>query len=328
MADKITLRDKLLSLATGWWREAADQAAEATTQALDQFQGLAREMPIAEVPAAVPQPSSNPGHLTLHTHIPQGLPAGAPLVVLLHGCGQEPQSFARETGWRSLADRHGLALLMPGQTEANNSQTCFNWFRPGDTARGQGEAGSIAAMTEAVITAHRCDRRRVFATGLSAGGAMTASLLAAYPDVFAAGAVVAGLPAGAANNVMSAMSRMAGRGGERSRSEWLGLARALAPSGFTGPWPRLSIWHGSADNVVAPSNGLDLARQFASLHGVIQSISRPRFARGVQHTVWNANDHPVVELWQLDGVGHLYPTPDQCGISAAEHILTFWGLTP
>ena len=145
--------------------------------------------PLESVPAF-----ANPGGLELHSYVPHQLPAGAPLVVVLHGCGQQAEDFATQSGWRYLAARHHFALLMPGQTEANNAQTCFNWFRPGDIKRGHGEVQSIVEMVAAVLRQTRGDPKRVFVTGLSAGGAMTAALLAAYPDVFAGGAVVAGLP--------------------------------------------------------------------------------------------------------------------------------------
>lgn len=320
MALNFSLRGRLARLTSRFWRDAAQQTSFATRQVLE----AASLAPIVEMPKPRPVPAANPGHLTLHTHIPSGLAPGAPLIVLLHGCGQEPQSFATETGWRLLADRLGLALLMPGQTEANNRQTCFNWFRPGDVGRGLGEAGSIAAMTEAVITAHRCDRNQVFVTGLSAGAAMAACLLAAYPDVYAAGAIVAGLPAGAATNVINAMSRMSGRGGDRSGQDWAAIARGFAPTGFAGPWPRVSVWHGMADTVVAPSNGEDVALQFASLHGLAQRTSRAVAGDGVRHSVWTNGVHQLVELWQLDAVGHIYPTDTNGGIPAAELILRFW----
>ncbi|MCL6569654.1 MAG: PHB depolymerase family esterase, partial [Meiothermus silvanus] len=112
------------------------------------------------------------------------------------------------------ADRFGLAVIAPQQTSSNNPNRCFNWFSPGDVGRGGGEAASIAAMVSHAIQAHDLDNDRVFVTGLSAGGAMAAAMLAAYPDLFAGGAVIAGLPYGVARNVQDAlrvMSRADGR---------------------------------------------------------------------------------------------------------------------
>ena len=98
------------------------------------------------------------------------------------------------TGWSTLAKRYGFALLMPEQQASNNANTCFNWFNPGDVARGRGEAASIRQMVARMVADHKIDPRRIYITGLSAGGAMTSVMLAIYPEVFAGGAIIAGLP--------------------------------------------------------------------------------------------------------------------------------------
>ena len=128
-----------------------------------------------------------------------------------------PPRFAEASGWIELADRLRVPLILPEQAEANNAGRCFQWFQPSDTARDAGEAGSIADMTRAAVGRFNSDPRRVFVVGLSAGGAMAAALLAAYPDVFAAGASVAGLPVGAARSGMQAILRMASAGPTKAR---------------------------------------------------------------------------------------------------------------
>lgn len=263
----------------------------------------------------------------MHVHAPASTRPGAPLVVLLHGCGQEPQDFATRTGWRRLAESKRFILLMPGQSEENNRQRCFNWFRPADIGRDLGEASSIAAMVHATIKAHRCDPKQVFVTGLSAGGAMTACLLAAYPDMFAGGGVVAGLPAGAASGVVGAMTRMAGHGGDLSAADWMARARALAPIGYAGPWPRLSIWSGDADTVVAPRNSVHLAQQWTQLLGLEPTTPAAATRPGVAHQSWGrAGERPMVESWVIAGMGHVYPTTRDGGLSAAREIAGFWGI--
>src|SRR4051812_18114873 len=115
---------------------------------------------------------SNPGNLRMFTYVPERRPVGAPLVVVLHGCTQTAAGYDEGAGWSTLAERYGFALLLPEQQRANNPNNCFNWFLPGDIRRGQGEALSIYQMIEHMVADEKLDRRRVFVTGLSAGGAM------------------------------------------------------------------------------------------------------------------------------------------------------------
>ena len=121
---------------------------------------------------------SNPGALRARTYIPEGLAKGAPLVVVLHGCTQNAARYDAGSGWSELADRHGFALLYPEQTPANNPNLCFNWFQPEDIRRDAGEPLSIRQMIGAMIESYAIDPARIFATGLSAGGAMTSVMLA------------------------------------------------------------------------------------------------------------------------------------------------------
>jgi poly(hydroxyalkanoate) depolymerase family esterase len=167
---------------------------------------------------------SNPGNLRMFSYVPANQEPAAPLIVVLHGCKQKAITFASDAGWLALADRSRLALLLPEQKGlpsyfydvylfpwfvalwgANNQNACFNWFQPKDTARDRGEALSIRQMIDAMIARHSVDRSRVYVVGLSAGGAMAAAMLAAYPERFAGGAIVAGVPYGCANTVDEAL---------------------------------------------------------------------------------------------------------------------------
>src|SRR5262245_5165911 len=149
---------------------------------------------------------SNPGVLRMFEYVPSR--RNSALVVVLHGSAQTAASYDLGAGWSTLADRYGFALLLPQQQNYNNPNNCFNWFLPGDIERGRGEAISICQMIETMTAAHRIDRRRVFITGLSAGGAMAGVMLATYPELFAAGAIIAGLPFGTATNVSEALESM------------------------------------------------------------------------------------------------------------------------
>jgi feruloyl esterase len=258
------------------------------------------------------------------------------LVILLHGCGQDGAHFAAETGWTVLADRLRFPLLLPQQEEANNAQRCFQWFHPSETARGQGEAGSIAAMTQSATSWFETDPRRVFIVGLSAGGAMAAALMAAYPELFTAGACIAGLPVGAARSGIQALLRMASAGLDQHPEDWAARVRRDAPAGFAGPWPRLSIWQGQADSTVAPENAQLLAEQWCALHGVRPDDMTARTSNGIRQQVWSNGPQRAVELWTLDDLPHAYPVGNraappgrfisQAGIDATAAIARFFGL--
>ena len=274
----------------------------------------------------------NPGNLRMLSYVPDALPAGAPLVVVLHGCTQTADEYDRGTGWSTLAERFGFALLLPEQRRANNANLCFDWFQAEDIIRGGGEVASIAGMVTAMIDTHRIDRRRVYVTGLSAGGAMTAALLATYPDVFAGGAVIAGLPFGSAHGMSEAFGAM-GQGRVRSARELGDRVRAASP--HQGPWPTVSIWQGTSDTTVNPVNADELRKQWADVHGVADAASTDRVVDGAAHRVWrNARDREVVETYTITGLGHATPidpgTADedaQCGTAGASRFIVPAGIS-
>jgi len=267
----------------------------------------------------IPDFGSNPGNLAMFVYLPPALASHSPLIVLLHGCGQTASTFAADTGWITLADRLGIPLLLPEQSGENNRGRCFNWFQPLHVKRDFGEGQSIREMVTTAIERFGCDARRVFMAGLSAGGAMTAALLAAYPDVFAAGAVVAGLPVGSASSTTEALSRMAQAGPARSRDEWAEQVRKAAPIGYAGGWPRVSIWQGSSDDVVDPGNARLLADQWSALQG-LEVGATTIVAKGKTRTIWGPAEQPEVELWMLPDLPHRWPD------GAMDHVAGFWGL--
>jgi poly(hydroxyalkanoate) depolymerase family esterase len=248
---------------------------------------------------------ADPGALRMLTYVPDALPPGAPLVVVLHGCTQTASGYDAGTGWSTLADRHGFALLLPEQQRANNAHGCFNWFEPGDTARGEGEVASIRSMIAHMLIEHRLNPRRVYITGLSAGGAMTAALLATYPDVFAGGAIIAGLPYGAAADAKGALAAMF-----HCRSlpahDWGDLVRNAGPA--PRRLPTVAIWHGDADTTVTPSNALESAKQWTDVHGLREADGVEDRVDGIPHRVWRDRGGAVkVELFAIPGLGHGAP---------------------
>lgn len=283
---------------------------------------------------------SNPGALSMYVYLPDGLEPGAPAVVAMHGCTQTAADYHAHAGWRDLADRAKFAVIYPEQRTTNNLNRCFNWFQPGDSDRGQGEAASIRQMVAHAVTTYDLNPDRVFATGLSAGGAMTANLLADYPDVFRAGAIMAGVPAKCARDLVTAYSCM-GSDQRKTPEQWADLVRRSAPD-HTGSWPTVAIFHGTADTTVAPVNADELRDQWTAVHGVSQEPSRTeQLPAGTTLTAYHDSAGvPVVEQYVIDGMPHAQPVDPgteagNCGatgqyyadtICAAYYAANSWGM--
>ncbi|MFF0305414.1 PHB depolymerase family esterase [Streptomyces sp. NPDC004562] len=264
---------------------------------------------------------SNPGALRMFRYVPDGLPAGRPVVVALHGCTQNAAGYGTGGGWLQLADRWKFSVVLPQQQSANNLSSCFNWFQTGDIARGQGEAASIAQMVDRQLADTSGDASRVQVTGLSAGGGMTAVMMAAYPEKFAAGGIVAGLPYGCAQAAGSPYVCMY-VGATQTARQWGDRVRAARP-GYTGPWPTLVAFQGTADYTVKPVNMTDLTRQWTDAHGTDQSADASDTVAGFPHQVFrDASGRAVVETYSLTGMGHGQPVDpgsggEQCGTAGA-----------
>jgi poly(hydroxyalkanoate) depolymerase family esterase len=283
---------------------------------------------------------SNPGTLRMFSFVPDNLQPAPALVVVLHGCGQTAAAYDLGAGWSTLAKHYGFALLMPEQQPSNNANGCFNWFSPEDTARDSGEACSIRQMIARMVRDHRIDGNRIFATGLSAGGAMTSVMLATYPEIFAGGAIIAGLPFGVATNMREALSGMF-QSPSRPAGELGDLVRNA--SNHKGPWPKLSVWHGSADRTVNPANADEIVKQWLDVHQLPSAAMSEADVDGHPRQIWwNADGETVVESYTITDMAHGTPLGIadnderygaqgafliEAGISSSYHIANFFGLT-
>jgi poly(hydroxyalkanoate) depolymerase family esterase len=281
---------------------------------------------------------ANPGALGAATYIPARLSISPPLVVVLHGSTQSAEDYDNGTGWSTLAEQLGIVLLFPEQRSANNAARGFNWFERDHTQRDMGEPSSIRYLVEQVVRQHSIDRGRIFITGMSAGGAMTSVMLAAYPDVFAGGAIIAGLPFDSAANLWEAVLLMKGFGSpsaSRSRS----LARNVAPPEVK--WPSISVWHGRDDSVVDVSNAALIVRQWQHLHDLGAKPTREYLVDGHLRKVWcDPAGVELIEEFIIEGMGHGAPLNTigahaigsagrymlEAGISSTRRIAEFWKL--
>lgn len=240
-----------------------------------------------------------------------------PMVVMLHGCTQDAEDFATGTAMDAAARERGCYVLYPEQAQQANPQRCWNWFKHTHQQRGRGEPALLAGMIAQLQADHRIDDTRLFAAGLSAGGAMAAILGATYPDLFAAIGVHSGLAAGAAHDLPSALQAM--------------QQGASAPA-VAAPL-RTIVFHGSDDGTVHPRNGEQLAAAMAG--GAVREAAPPPQDGGrrrVTRHVWRAADgHVAVEHWLVHGVAHAWSggSPrgshtDSSGPDATREMLRFF----
>jgi poly(hydroxyalkanoate) depolymerase family esterase len=282
---------------------------------------------------------SNPGALRMWTYAPRMREVSPPLVVILHGCTQSAAGYVHGTGWASLADEHGFVILAPEQQHANNQKFCFTWFEPGDAVRDKGEALSIRQMIDRAARDYYVDRSRIFVTGLSAGGAMASVMLATYPEVFAGGAIIAGLPYGTARNVQEAFESMF-QVRSRSSKEWGDLVRRA--SAHNGPWPRISVWHGSEDKTVLPRNSEESIKQWTDVHRLPALPSAEETIDGVRRRIWREAGADVIEHYMIPNMAHGTPLNSRgakprggqagpflldVGIHSTFYIAQFWDIS-
>ncbi len=233
--------------------------------------------------------------------VPRALAAGAaralPLIIMLHGCKQDPDDFALGTGMNLLAEERGFLVAYPEQSPRSNQMGCWNWFNLKDQERDSGEPAIIAGIAREIMSEFDVDPDRVFVAGLSAGGAMAAILSATYPDLFKGAGIHSGLPCGAATDLASAFNSM--RNGAV-------MTDTQAPETNV----RTIVFQGGADRTVHPSNAdLIVAFARAGLDGAVEMKQRGRSEGGVAYQrtiIADRGGKPQVEYWAIDDMGHAW----------------------
>ncbi|MFC7420742.1 alpha/beta hydrolase family esterase [Iodobacter arcticus] len=246
-----------------------------------------------------------------------------PLLVMLHGCGQDAQAFAASSKMNTIAARERFFVLYPEQDRLSNALGCWNWY---DTrsGRAQAEANSISTAIEQVCLSQAIDRKRIALAGISAGASMAVLLATQHPERFRAIAMHSGIAPGVAHSSASAIKAM------------FGQAVTTSPLPEISPdvrLPALLVIHGLADHVVAPSNGSEAAMRWGERVGAKAGKPR-RVQRGTRYaaTITDYRDHGrlVATLCEVDQLGHAwsggaagYPYSDPKGPNASRMIWTF-----
>ena len=249
-----------------------------------------------------------------------------PIVVMLHGCKQNAEDFARGTAMNAIAEREKFIVVYPEQIRHANRMGCWNWFEPQHQQRGQGEPAMIAALVAKLVAGHALDASRVYIAGLSAGGAMAALVGQLYPDVFAAVGVHSGLAPAAAHDVVSALSAMRQGPG----------AEPLRPVAVP-----LIVFQGTGDTTVAPANAQALVQTelqaFAARDTLLQKSTEeanPGAGRKATRERWiDINGKCRLESWNVVAGPHAWAGGDAAGSftdpggpSASEAIFSFFRL--
>jgi poly(hydroxyalkanoate) depolymerase family esterase len=256
------------------------------------------------------------------------------LVIFLHGCTQNGELLAKQSGFVALAKKHDFMLLIPQQSEKNNVKSCFNWFSEIDNEKNKGENLSIYNMI--IYFRGKTQVNNIYIAGVSAGGAMASVMLVNYPELFTSAAIISGLPYPCANNLTKAISCM--RNGPFEAANFLTKEAIKQPHNQVS-WPTLSVWVGDNDKVVNPINSTILAKQGIGLFNKPLTVVKTQ-TKSFSHTLWKDNNqNGVVELFEMNDLGHgmMISTKEQDGgiiapylldseLSSAKEIIKFWNL--
>ncbi|MCT2280223.1 PHB depolymerase family esterase [Micromonospora chalcea] len=269
----------------------------------------------------------NPGRMRMHVYVPDTRPSRPATVVAMHGCGGSGPGFYSGSEFAGLADRYGFIVIYPSATQQAGFGNCFDTWSDAAKRRGGGsDPVSLISMVRYVQQQYGADPDRVYATGSSSGGMMTNHMLALYPDVFKAGAAFMGVPfncfAGAADYPPGS-SQCTGGNMNRTPQQWGDAVRQAYP-GYTGPRPRVQLWHGTNDTLVPYSLLQETIEQWTNVFGLSQNPT----STDTPQSGWNRRRYAdstgtvQVEAYSIQGAGHSLPSS---GMAAAA--IAFFGLT-
>jgi poly(hydroxyalkanoate) depolymerase family esterase len=318
----------------------------------EQWRGFSGPMPLPDaIPKQAPDPLpdgarfvtgsyTNPaGTRSYKLYVPSGYHGQPlPLVVMLHGCTQNPDDFAAGTRMNELAEEQSCFVLYPAQAKGANIQNCWNWFKNADQQRDSGESSLIAGMTREIIATYKVDERRVYVAGFSAGGAMAAVMGVTYPDLYAAVGVHSGLAYGAAHDLPSAFAAMQGNGAAPARP-----LSGVAPDFGQRAVP-IIVFHGDRDTTVNARNADQIIVQGTTgYHSAAGEKPRVTVHPGqipgghaYTRTIYrDAAGQPFQEQWQIHGASHAWSGgsvagsyTDPKGPDAAKEVLRFFTAHP
>lgn len=272
--------------------------------------------------------SNKAGSRNYKLYVPAGYDgAPLPLIVMLHGCAQDANDFAAGTQMNAVAEKKRCFVVYPEQPSSASMNKCWSWFSEQECTTDQGEASLIAGIVQKVRSMYRIDPRRIFIAGMSAGGAMAAAMVNAYPGMFAAIGVHSGLPFGVATDISSALSAMSGGAAANGIPETINLPRLPA-----------IVFHGERDNTVHVRNGEHLVAQLAATSKSVairrKTILANHDARCGAYTRSlhiDAHDRVLAEHWLLHDVSHAWSGgssrgsyTDTSGPNASEEMLRFF----
>lgn len=290
------------------------------------------------------------GEREYRLYVPDGLDDGgpAPLIVMLHGCGQDAGDFAASTRMNALAERDAFLVLYPEQDTGANRTGCWNWFEPSDQKREMGEPSIIAGATGEVMDAHDIDPGRVYIAGMSAGGAMSTVVAAAYPDLYAAVGVHSGLEYGAARGALAAVASQISGGPDPDRQGRLASESSRPAEARVVP---AIFFHGEEDRVVGVVNGDQALSQWAQTNDYVddgtdddgiddepEEVLPGRAPGGyeyVRYVYEGSGGKELMEKWIVEDLGHDWSGGDAEGSStdpggpdASEEMIRFFRQHP